>query len=341
MPDPVLGRAADLLAIERFLAQTDDGPALLTFEGDPGIGKTTILRAAIERAGEQGMRVLSGAGAVAETRLSYVGLTDLLDDVDPAYVAALPAPQREALDAALLRAHTPARSSSWEAVASGVRSLLETLSAEQPVVIAIDDLQWLDRSSARVLDFCIGRLNGRVGLIVTQRPGSEGVRIAQLSDRRDAVVRRLAPLDSAAIAALLREQGRSAPSRRVLTRIAETAGGNPLYALELLRALPEGELTTGPLALPPTLREMVATAPGRAWRGARGAAAGRGRAVQPHRAAAHPCARARACPPCSPRPRNRACSSSAACAFASPIRCWPRAPWLMRRRRGAVRCTAG
>ena len=205
------------------------------------------------------MRVLSGAGAVAETRLSYVGLTDLLDDVDPAYVAALPAPQREALDAALLRAHTPARSSSWEAVASGVRSLLETLSAEQPVVIAIDDLQWLDRSSARVLDFCIGRLNGRVGLIVTQRPGSEGVRIAQLSDRRDAVVRRLAPLDSAAIAALLREQARSAPSRRVLTRIAETAGGNPLYALELLRALPEGELTTGPLALPPTLREMVAT----------------------------------------------------------------------------------
>ena len=259
MPDPVLGREADLLAIERFLAHVDDGPALLTFEGDPGIGKTTILRAAIERAGEQGMRVLSGAGAVAETRLSYVALTDLLDDVDPAYVADLPAPQREALDAALLRAHTPARSSSWEAVASGVRSLLETLSADQPVVIAIDDLQWLDRSSARVLDFCIGRLNGRVGLVVTQRPGSEGVRIAQLSDRRDAVVRRLAPLDSGAIATLLREQPRSAPSRRVLTRIAETAGGNPLYALELLRALPEGELTTGPLALPPTLREMVAT----------------------------------------------------------------------------------
>ncbi len=259
MPDPVLGRGADLLAIERFLARLDDGPALLTFEGDPGIGKTTILRAAVERAGEQGMRVLSGAGAVAETRLSYVALTDLLDDLDPAYVAALPAPQREALDAALLRAHTPARSSSWETVASGVRSLLETLSADQPVVIAIDDLQWIDRSSARVLDFCIGRLSGRVGLVVTQRPGSEGVRIAQLSDRRDAVVRRLAPLNSGDIATLLREHARNAPSRRVLTRIAETAGGNPLYALELLRALPAGELTTGPLALPPTLREMVAT----------------------------------------------------------------------------------
>ena len=233
MPDPVLGRAADLLAIERFLAQTDDGPALLTFEGDPGIGKTTILRAAIERAGEQGMRVLSGAGAVAETRLSYVGLTDLLDDVDPAYVAALPAPQREALDAALLRAHTPARSSSWEAVASGVRSLLETLSAEQPVVIAIDDLQWLDRSSARVLDFCIGRLNGRVGLIVTQRPGSEGVRIAQASVVRDDAGLRgfIAQLVSAGIAGLALELGVRFDAVPAALIAEATALGLPLIVL--------------------------------------------------------------------------------------------------------------
>ena len=132
MLEPVLGRNAELRAIDGFLERLAGGPALLALEGDPGIGKTTLLRAAIQRAREQGLQVLSCAGAVAETRLAYVALTDLLADVDPDRFEALPAPQRDALDAALLRAHALPAGSSWEAVAAAVRSLLQGLAEEAP-----------------------------------------------------------------------------------------------------------------------------------------------------------------------------------------------------------------
>ena len=257
MPDSVLGREAELRAIEGFLDRLADGPALLGFEGEPGIGKTTLLRAAVERARERDMLVLSCAGAVAETRLSYVALTDLLAEIPPEHFAALPEPQLEALDAALLRAPAPARNWSWEAVAAAVRSLLSDLCERGPVVIAIDDVQWLDRSSARVLDLCARRLAGGFGLVFTRRVCIDAPWVPELADRRSTTVCGVAPLDTAAIATILRGHARHTPSRRALTRIAETAGGNPLYALELLRALPPGELSTGPLALPPSLREMV------------------------------------------------------------------------------------
>jgi MoxR-like ATPase len=107
MLEPVLGRDSELRAIDSFFRRLGEGPALLAFEGDPGIGKTTLLRATVKRAREDGVRVLAAAGAVAESRLSYVALTDLLSEVGPERFAALPEPQLEALDAALLRAHPP------------------------------------------------------------------------------------------------------------------------------------------------------------------------------------------------------------------------------------------
>jgi predicted ATPase len=171
MQDPILGRDAELRAIEAFLDRVDDGPALLAFEGSPGIGKTTLLRATVEGARERGMRVLSCSGAVAETRLSYVGLTDLLTDVDPGHFAALPAPQLAALDAALLRADAIPSGSSWEAVATALRSLLSALSHDGPLVLVIDDLQWLDSSTARVVEFSVRRISGQFGIAYSRRLG--------------------------------------------------------------------------------------------------------------------------------------------------------------------------
>jgi DNA-binding CsgD family transcriptional regulator len=254
----LLGRDPELRAIDSFFGRLGEGPALLGFEGHPGIGKTTLLRATVKRAREEGVRVVAAAGAVAESRLSYVALTDLLSEVGPERFAALPEPQLEALDAALLRAHPPARSWSWEAVATAVRSLLSGMLDEGPLVVVIDDIQWIDRSSARVIEFCTRRLGGAFGVVFSRRVGADSW-CPEIADRSGAVIRHVTPLDTPAVTRMLRRHVREPLTRRALTRIAEAAGGNPLYALELLRALPPGELSTGPLSLPPSLREMVAT----------------------------------------------------------------------------------
>jgi DNA-binding CsgD family transcriptional regulator len=255
--DSVIGRDRELTAIEEALERLGDGPAVLLFEGEPGIGKTTLARAARDCALAAGARVLACAGAVAETRLSYVALADLLADVDEQTMAALPAPQRAALDAALLRAGSSTSDADPRAVATAVLSVLERLAHDGAVVVVIDDLQWLDRSSARAIEFCARRLRTGVGLIATQRTGLEAAPVLDLADHERMRIETVAPLEPEAVAALVREHAPGTVSRRVLTRVVETAGGNPLYALELLRALPPDELSSGPLVLPPTLRDVV------------------------------------------------------------------------------------
>jgi DNA-binding CsgD family transcriptional regulator len=255
--DAVHGRDRELRAIERFLDDLDDGPALLEIHGDAGLGKTTLGRAAVRRATERGARVLTCVGAVAEARLSYVALADLFADVDPGIFAALSRRRRDALDAALLRAGASTEEADPSCVAAGALEVLESLSEEQPVVVAIDDLQWVDGSSARVLEYCARRLTGSVGLMVTRRTGLEGGPVPQLADRRAVRVFQLEPLDPEALTSVVRTRARYTPSPRSLARVVEAAGGNPLYALELLRELPRGAPPTGPLALPSTLLEMV------------------------------------------------------------------------------------
>ncbi len=255
--DSVIGRDRELLAIDGVLAGLDSGPALLAFEGDPGIGKTTLMRVAVQRAQSKGLRVLSCAGAVSESRLSYVGLADLFAEVGGGTLAELPALQRDALEAALLRAGSGEKEADPSAVATAGLSVLERLARDRPVLVAIDDLQWLDRSSARVIEFCAPRLSGRVGLIVSQRVGGDGGWAPRLVPSGQAMFAHVEPLDDDALVALLRERARAPLSRRVLARICETSGGNPLYALELLRALRAGEAPTRPLVLPPTLQEVV------------------------------------------------------------------------------------
>jgi DNA-binding CsgD family transcriptional regulator len=257
--ESIHGRDDDLRAIDRLLERLGAGPALLAFQGDAGIGKTTLIRAAAERARDRGLLVLTCVGAVAETRLSYVALADLFVDVDDEVFEGLSARRREALDAALLRTGASPAEADPSCVAAGALSVLETLAEERPVVVAIDDLQWLDRSSARVIGFCTRRLGGRVGLLYTERTGDEGAAAPRLAEPEAAEVRRLEALEWDALTSLVRSRAGRAPSPRVLARVVETAGGNPLYALELLRALPRTARPRAQLALPPTLEEVVTT----------------------------------------------------------------------------------
>jgi DNA-binding NarL/FixJ family response regulator len=232
----LVGRESELRAVETLLRS--ERPRAVAIVGEPGIGKTTLWQAAVEDARAQGARVLIARPTESEARLAFAGLADLLADVPDELFARLPEPQRVGLDVALLRAAS-ARPPERRVVGAGFLTLLRALAAESEVVCAIDDLHWLDASSAAVVEFALRRLG--------EEPvrGLFSVRAAELARgpipalERDLQVEHLelGPLSVAALhRVLMQELGRTFP-RPTLVRIAQAAGGNPLYAIEIAREL--------------------------------------------------------------------------------------------------------
>ena len=247
----VFGRDPELVAVSALVESATDGPALLQIEGEPGIGKTTLWEAGLAAAGEAGLRVLSSRPAQAEITLTFAVLADLLAAVDPAALRALPAPQQHALEVALLRASPGQTPPDPRAVATALLSLLERLAARDPVLVALDDVQWIDSASAAALAFAIRRLGleSRVGVLTAARVESahapDPLGLEHLGPDGPARLR-LGPLELAALHDLMDARlGMSFP-RPVLQRIEQESGGNPLFALELGRALRDSGLRPGP-----------------------------------------------------------------------------------------------
>lgn len=255
----VVGREEELGAVEALLEAVTQGPAAALIEGAAGIGKTTLWAAGVEAARRQGARTLVSTGAGAEVKLGYAALTDLLAEIEDAPIDALPAPQRRALGAALLRSEqADGEPPDPRAVATGLVGVLEGLAETGPLLLAIDELQWLDQSSGRALRFALRRLRGRVGLLAARRnppepPPQDELRLRDPERMR---VLRLGPLGRSEIHRLLRARtGRTFPAP-ALARIDRIAAGNPFVALEMARALgAEGQAAA---ALPESLRELVA-----------------------------------------------------------------------------------
>jgi DNA-binding CsgD family transcriptional regulator len=232
----LVGREAELGAVEAFLRS--ERARVVAIVGEPGIGKTTLWQAAVEHVRARGARVLVARPTASEARLAFAGLADLLVDVPDELFAELPEPQRIGLDAALLRA-TSARAPERRVVGAGFLTLLRALAAESEVVCAIDDLQWLDTSSAAAVEFALRRLGEEPVRSLVSVRAAELARTLVPALERDLQVERLAlgPLSVAALHRVLaQELGRTFP-RPTLVRIAQAAGGNPLYALEIAREL--------------------------------------------------------------------------------------------------------
>jgi DNA-binding CsgD family transcriptional regulator len=259
----VFGRGPELDSITAFLDVARSGTAAFVIRGEPGIGKTTLWHAAIAHAENEGFTVLSCRPSSTETELPYAGLGDLFAQVSDDAVRVLPTPQRNALDVALLRTDAGASPLQQRAVSAAALRLLLELAERGPVLIAIDDLQWLDAPSIQALRFAVRRVSpAPVGLLVASRSGaSEDDPLAL----RDAVARVerlvLGPLDLAPLDEVLRARLRTAFLGPTLRRIHEVSGGNPLFAIEIARTLldPDASNVPGqPFPAPSTLPELLA-----------------------------------------------------------------------------------
>ena len=249
----LVGRERELAAIAEFL-KTDTVACAVVIEGEPGIGKTTVWEAAVSSALERGFRPLRARPGDSEAKLAFSGLADLLGEALPDVLIELPPPQRRALKIALLLEDGGGARADRRAVAAGLLSALRMLSTSAPLLVAIDDAQWFDRSSAAALEYAARRLREEpVALLVARRLNDEGGLEQTLASERILHVQ-VGALDFVALNTLLHARLGTVLSRPLLHRIHELSGGNPFFALELAR---EPERVEPGRGLPPTLDALV------------------------------------------------------------------------------------
>ncbi|WP_353369198.1 AAA family ATPase [Mycobacterium sp.] len=255
----MVSRDVESRAVGEFLASVTSGPSALVVEGAAGIGKTTVWLAALERALVAGFRVLSTRATEAESVLAYTSLAALLDELDDAAFAELPAPQRLAIDRVLLRRSADGPVTDQRAVGAAFLSVVERLAEESSLLVAIDDLQWIDPPSRLIISAAMRRLRGPIGVLATVRDEPNYADVGSWLELRqpDRLRRvRVRPLSLGAIHTVLSERLGRSFARPKVRRIHEFSGGNPFYALELGRAMENDHWADG-TALPSSLAELV------------------------------------------------------------------------------------
>jgi DNA-binding CsgD family transcriptional regulator len=260
MSPEIVGREEELASLRACFEQAEGGARALVLEGEPGIGKSTLWLAGVEHARAEGLRVISSRPAEAERGLAHAGLGDLFEGVLDEVLPALATPRRRALEVALLVEEASGDPLDHRALAVAVRGALQALSEREPLVIAIDDVQWLDPSSSSALAFALRRLDAaNVYLLLARRLGDDTPPSAlESAIGLDRVQRlRVGSLSVGALHRLLRDRFDRTFPRQTLLRIHERSGGNPFFALEVARALEQDLGPLQPLPVPQTLEELV------------------------------------------------------------------------------------
>jgi DNA-binding CsgD family transcriptional regulator len=254
-----VGREPELDVLRGFL-EGRNGARALVLLGGPGIGKTTLWEAGVAIARRRGCRVVAARASGADARLAFAALIDFLDEVDDGERDVLPPPQRRALEIAVLRADPVGPPPELRAIALGLLNVLRGLTDRRPLLIAIDDTQWLDSHSLDVLTFVAPRLETpSVRFLLARRPG----RASPLEHAIGPPLERLevGPLSLGATRELLRDRlGLSLP-RSLLRRLVDATMGNPLFTLEVGRTLAGGELPGlgQDLPVPETVEDLLGT----------------------------------------------------------------------------------
>src|SRR5919201_6967908 len=260
----LVGRDQELALVEGFLDAADALPSAILLDGEAGIGKTTLWRVGVGVAAGRGYRCLSAAGSPAEAQLTFSALGDLLDGLVDDVLPELPPPQRRALAVALLLEDAKGRSPDQRAIGVALLGALRVLASDTPVLLAVDDVPWLDRPSSRVLEFALRRLQEeRVAILLARRISGEQSGPDEL-DRllpEERLTRiRLGSLALGPLHRLLATRLGLTLPRPLLVRLHEGADGNPFLALELGRALLRRKRLPAPgepLPVPPGLRQLL------------------------------------------------------------------------------------
>jgi DNA-binding CsgD family transcriptional regulator len=264
MAGSIVGREAELASLRAFVASVSEGAAALVLEGEAGMGKTTLWSYGVEDARSRGLRVLEARPAESETKFSFSGLGDLLDAVLDEALEPLPAAQKRALSRALVLDDEEGPTPDPHAVGVAVLNALRTLADKAPLLVAVDDVQWLDAASAGALAYGARRLRAeRVGLLLARREASEVGLLAEL--RRSLPADRLSivgvgPLDSAALHHVVQDHLGVALPRPLLAEVRQASGGNPFYALEIVLMLRRSGTSVEAgqqLPLPESLHDLV------------------------------------------------------------------------------------
>lgn len=243
-------REAELAQIEEALGLAADGCGdLIVLDGPPGIGKSALLAATAELAGEQGFNVLRARGSERESAFSF-GIARQVFDTQ---LRDLSAGERDDLlrgavrpAAGLLGYAEPADSdepvtaqpSDTFPILNGLYWLTVGIARSQPLALVIDDVHWADSTSAAWLTFTAARLiDWPILVILGARPlGDEAAaELGDLLDSGDAGVIELAPLSPAAVASVVRSAWPAADHSFCVACHAASRG-NPFYLHELLAA---------------------------------------------------------------------------------------------------------
>ncbi|GAA2422252.1 AAA family ATPase [Streptomyces mauvecolor] len=245
------------------------GGVLLT--GPAGIGRTTVVSRLAAALRARGHQVMHCSPSPAEQDSPFLGLIDLLTDVADDTLAALAAHERAALEEALLRSESAGPVDRRDAVVLriAVRKVLALLATTGPVLLVVDDAQWLDGPTAEILKYLARRADSGLSVLATLRTGHDP---GASSDRSvlelcSQPVRRMCvpPLTAHEVGELLERHDHPAWPRPLLARLHQASGGNPRTALELSSALDERVRLEGtglpdsaePLPVPESLRRPL------------------------------------------------------------------------------------
>jgi DNA-binding CsgD family transcriptional regulator len=257
----VVGRDAELAALSDFLAEISAGTAALVLDGEAGMGKTTLWRAGVEAAEAGELRVLQSQPCESETALSFSGLGDLLDPVLEEALAPLPAGQRSALSRALVLEDVAGPPPDAHATGVALLNALRALARTQNVLVAVDDVQWLDAASAAALSYAARRLRPEhVGLLLARRTGVESSLLDELRRTPGCGELTVGPLDQSALHQVVQAHLGVALPRPLLSEVHQASGGNPFYALEIVRTLTRSGVSVEagrPLPVPDSLHDLV------------------------------------------------------------------------------------
>ena len=267
---PLVGRVADLVVLRALIERAANGHlGTVLVEGEPGIGKSRVVCEALEFARGRGFRVFTGACEEIEQERPLRALGEVLEVERSA-----PDPLRAELGrllgggVATIEGPAPGMADEGWLIVEAVVDVLDGLASTGPVAVVIEDVHWADPLTLRALEAIVRHLTrSPLAMFVTLRPGSRRVEVDRtvrdLLDRGSEHVI-LTPLDAEDAADLASEVAGLPPGPGLLAQV-EGAGGNPLYIIELVRALADegaielrdGRAESSRASPPPSLRLTV------------------------------------------------------------------------------------